>query len=165
MRSHEFLAPAEEEMNEAARFYEQQSPGLGRDFLDAVQRTIEAIVANPNSGRQLSENIRRRRDEGFHLGRGARFEACAKDHGRVEVEADSHSRFLSPIGADFVENVFCGLSGEPEAAGFPSPVPFWAGWNESRPRKPPNPRERLPECLVDAGVSAAGAQPQPRRVR
>ncbi len=60
MKAREFLPLAEKEMNEAALFYEERSPGLGRDFLDAVQGTVDAIVAHPNSGRRLSENIRRR---------------------------------------------------------------------------------------------------------
>lgn len=60
MRNREFLPLAEEEMNEAARFYEERSPGLGRDFLDQVERTIESIAVHPHSGRQISENIRRR---------------------------------------------------------------------------------------------------------
>ena len=68
MMDREFLPPAEEEMNEAARFYEERSPGLGLDFLDAVQRTVDAIVAHPNSGRQLSENIRRRIVQRFPFG-------------------------------------------------------------------------------------------------
>ena len=60
MRNREFLPLAEEEMNEAARFYEERSPGLGRDFLDEVERTIESIAVHPQSGRKISENIRRR---------------------------------------------------------------------------------------------------------
>ena len=50
MKAREFLPLAEKEMNEAALFYEERSPGLGRDFLDAVQGTVDAIVAHPNSG-------------------------------------------------------------------------------------------------------------------
>jgi plasmid stabilization system protein ParE len=60
MMNREFLPLAEEEMNEAARFDEERSSGLGRDFLDEVERTIESIAAHPHSGRKISENIRRR---------------------------------------------------------------------------------------------------------
>jgi hypothetical protein len=35
-----FLAPAEEEMREAAEYYERQTRGLGHEFLAEVQRTV-----------------------------------------------------------------------------------------------------------------------------
>ncbi len=37
MIGYRFLAPAEEEMTEASRFYESHSPGLGVEFLDDLQ--------------------------------------------------------------------------------------------------------------------------------
>ena len=39
MRDREFLPPAEEEMNEAARFYEQRSPGLNAHAADDRAQT------------------------------------------------------------------------------------------------------------------------------
>jgi toxin ParE1/3/4 len=45
-----FLAPAEEEMLEAAAYYESQAEGLGHNFLAAVQRTADRIVKNPRVG-------------------------------------------------------------------------------------------------------------------
>lgn len=42
-----FLAPAEEEMQPAAAYYERQRRGLGHEFLVEVQRTVERIVENP----------------------------------------------------------------------------------------------------------------------
>ena len=38
---------AEAEVNEAADFYDIESPGLGNVFLDDVERTIEAISQHP----------------------------------------------------------------------------------------------------------------------
>jgi plasmid stabilization system protein ParE len=60
MKEYQFLREAEEEMNEAAQFYEGRSRGLGQDLLDDVQHTIESILAFPESGPLISENLRRR---------------------------------------------------------------------------------------------------------
>jgi hypothetical protein len=42
-----YLSVAEAELSEAAEYYDQQQPGLGRDFLDAVRRTEARIQQNP----------------------------------------------------------------------------------------------------------------------
>ncbi len=47
-------------MNEAAQFYEGRSEGLGEDFLDEAQHTVESILAFPKSGPTVSKNLRRR---------------------------------------------------------------------------------------------------------
>ncbi len=60
MSDRRFLLPAEQEMYEAAGFYEDRSPGLWRDFLAEVERTIESIVNVPHAGPRISGNIRRR---------------------------------------------------------------------------------------------------------
>ena len=60
MKDYHFLPEAEEEMNEAAQFYEGRSEGLGEDFLDEVQHTVDSILAFPKSGPVISENLRRR---------------------------------------------------------------------------------------------------------
>ena len=60
MKDYQFLPEAEEEMNEAAQFYEGRSDGLGEDFLDEVQHTVESMLAFPQSGPVVSENLRRR---------------------------------------------------------------------------------------------------------
>ena len=46
-------------MTEAARFYEGQAPGLGSDFLDDVQRTIDRLRDNPELGQAVSGDLRR----------------------------------------------------------------------------------------------------------
>jgi hypothetical protein len=38
MIGYRFLSVAEEEMSEAAAFYETKTPGLGQDFLDTCSR-------------------------------------------------------------------------------------------------------------------------------
>ena len=47
-------------MTRKALFYEEQSEGLGLDFLEDVEHTIQSILAFPKSGRVISTNIRRR---------------------------------------------------------------------------------------------------------
>jgi plasmid stabilization system protein ParE len=42
-----YLSVAEVELAEAAEFYEQQQPGLGNAFLDAVHEAGERIRRNP----------------------------------------------------------------------------------------------------------------------
>ena len=59
MTEYEFLPEAEEEMNEAALFYEDRSEGLGTDFLEEVENTIASILMFPKSGPAISMNIRR----------------------------------------------------------------------------------------------------------
>jgi len=43
MIAYRFLSPAEEEMTEAALFYEAASNGLGSDFLNDVQRVVDRL--------------------------------------------------------------------------------------------------------------------------
>lgn len=60
MKEVRFLAPAEEEMNASAQYYEQQLPGLGYRFLDEVQRGINAIKMLPKSAPVIHSNLRRK---------------------------------------------------------------------------------------------------------
>jgi plasmid stabilization system protein ParE len=53
------LPPAEEEMTEAALFYEQARPGLGDVFLDDIQRAIDIVREGPNLGEEIDEGFRR----------------------------------------------------------------------------------------------------------
>ena len=68
MKGYEFLPEAEEEMNEAARFYERRKKGLGVEFLSEVERTIASILAHPQSGQTISPSIRRRIVHRFPFG-------------------------------------------------------------------------------------------------
>ena len=45
---------AERELNDAALYYERESPGLGVRFLDEIQRYIDAIVKNPSAGKKAT---------------------------------------------------------------------------------------------------------------
>ncbi len=68
MKSYKFLPEAEEEMNLAARFYQERSEGLGWDFLIEVERTVASILAHPQAGPAISRNLRRRIVRKFPFG-------------------------------------------------------------------------------------------------
>jgi hypothetical protein len=54
-----YLLPAEEEMTESALFYEEQSQGLGVEFLDDVQHAIDRLRENLMLGQELLDDLRR----------------------------------------------------------------------------------------------------------
>lgn len=60
MKTLRLLLPAEDEMLEAAFFYEQQSGGLGQDFLRKVQSALDEIGRHPTRWPKVRGNIRRR---------------------------------------------------------------------------------------------------------
>lgn len=68
MNQRRFLPGAENEMFEAARFYESRKPGLSKDFLDEVERTIVSVEKQPHLGAKHSANIRRRIIRRFPFG-------------------------------------------------------------------------------------------------
>jgi len=51
---------ARRELNEAAQYYESESPGLGAAFLDEVERCSHALVNFPEGGPLITETICRR---------------------------------------------------------------------------------------------------------
>lgn len=55
-----FLEAAWAEMVEAGKYYNSKSQGLGSDFLDALQRTVEGIGENPLLGEVAHQSIRRK---------------------------------------------------------------------------------------------------------
>jgi len=59
MTPYRFLSPAKEEMSDAALFYETASNGLGNDFLDDVQRTIDILSDYPELGEPVDSDFRR----------------------------------------------------------------------------------------------------------
>ena len=54
-----FLPQAEEELVEAALFYEALDDGLGDDFLDEVQIVIDSFRENPLAGAPICNELRR----------------------------------------------------------------------------------------------------------
>ena len=59
---------AKGELNEAARYYEQRSPGLGTAFVAEVERCTAAIVEHPEMSPIVTGTIRRRLLQRFPYG-------------------------------------------------------------------------------------------------
>ena len=55
-----FLPEAEQEMLEAAQYYQSQSSGLGNDYLFEVERSVHSIAASPHTWPILEGDLRRR---------------------------------------------------------------------------------------------------------
>jgi plasmid stabilization system protein ParE len=62
------LPPAAGELRSAARYYEQQIPGVGHDFLAEVRVTIQRIIQWPEAWQPLDAEIRRCRTQRFPYG-------------------------------------------------------------------------------------------------
>ena len=60
MKTVRFLRPAEQEMLDAARYYEAQAPGLGDDFLDKIDSAVRDITEHPERWPVLHLDVRRR---------------------------------------------------------------------------------------------------------
>lgn len=54
------LQPAEQELFDAACYYESRSTGLGRDFLDLVEISLQELVHTPERWPIVEDGIRRR---------------------------------------------------------------------------------------------------------
>jgi plasmid stabilization system protein ParE len=61
----EFHPEAYEDMRGSALYYEERSPGLGKDFLAAVRETTRQIKRFPMAGPVLKGSIRKRLILGF----------------------------------------------------------------------------------------------------
>ena len=60
MKTVRFLRPAEQEMLDAARYYELQTPNLGDDFLDKIDSAARDIGEYPERWPIIRFDIRRR---------------------------------------------------------------------------------------------------------
>jgi plasmid stabilization system protein ParE len=59
MIAYRFLTPADEELSEAAKFYEAHSIGLGSDYLNEVQAAIDLVCEFPELGQAVDQGLRR----------------------------------------------------------------------------------------------------------
>ncbi len=59
---------AEEELNDAAQYYDREQAGLGTAFMTDVQRCTEAILAYPEAGPVIRGRVRRRLCRRFRYG-------------------------------------------------------------------------------------------------
>jgi plasmid stabilization system protein ParE len=54
-----FLSPARQELDDAVIWYNEQADGLGREFLDELDRAIRRSVAYPLSSPEIEPGLRR----------------------------------------------------------------------------------------------------------
>ena len=54
-----FLNLAQREVDDAVVWYEQQAPGLSRDFLDQLDRAVRLVKSHPRIATQIDPEIRR----------------------------------------------------------------------------------------------------------
>ena len=54
-----FLELAQYELDGAFLWYEEQMPGLGRELLDEVDRSIRRVTRWPLAGKEISTDVRR----------------------------------------------------------------------------------------------------------
>ena len=66
--TYRFLSPAEQDVAEALAYYEEAVPGLGMEFLDELERTLQRILLQPEAWTALSEDHRRCRMRRFPYG-------------------------------------------------------------------------------------------------
>jgi toxin ParE1/3/4 len=60
MRRVSFHPMAEQELNDAARYYNAQSPGLGNAFLAEVQHTVDQIREHHEAAPLVNRLVRRK---------------------------------------------------------------------------------------------------------
>jgi len=63
-----FLLQAEEEMIEAAMYYESRASGLGVDYLSEIERAVSAIAESPGAWPIIEDKLRRRLVRRFPFG-------------------------------------------------------------------------------------------------
>ena len=68
MKDYEFLEPAQIELEEEVKYYNEQQPGLGYDFAKEVADTIARILRYPQAWTKLSKRTRRCRTKRFLYG-------------------------------------------------------------------------------------------------
>jgi len=67
MKTVRFLRPAEDEMLDAAWYYELQAPGLGGDLLDKIDSAVRDIAEHPERWPVILRDVRRRLIHRFPL--------------------------------------------------------------------------------------------------
>ncbi len=64
----DFLPEADQEMAEAARYYQSLSSSLGDDYLDEVERAVHSAATSPQTWPILEGDFRRRLVKRFPFG-------------------------------------------------------------------------------------------------
>ena len=66
--TYRFLAPANKDLAVAMDYYENAVPGLGLEFLDEMERTVNRILMQPEAWTRISLHHRRCRARRFPYG-------------------------------------------------------------------------------------------------
>lgn len=59
-RSASYHRLAEQELSDAAQWYEREGPGLAEAFAKEIERCVAAILDHPEAGRLILADVRRR---------------------------------------------------------------------------------------------------------
>jgi len=89
MRIITFLLEAEEEMNSSALYYNQQSSGLGLDFLEEIEKSLQLIKKSPERWPYYEENIQKYNTRRFPFSLYYVFE---KDLDKIIIIAVAHQK-------------------------------------------------------------------------
>ena len=65
MKDYEFLEPAQIELEEEVKYYNEQQPGLGYDFAKEVANTIARILKYPKLGQSFPKEFAGAEQRGF----------------------------------------------------------------------------------------------------
>jgi plasmid stabilization system protein ParE len=68
MKNYDFLEPAQIELEEGVRYFNQQQAGLGYEFMQEVAAAIDRILKFPEAWNPLSKRTRRCRTKRFPYG-------------------------------------------------------------------------------------------------
>ena len=66
MKDYEFLEPAQIELEEEVKYYNEQQAGLGYDFAREVADTIARILRYPKPGQSFRKELAGAEQKGFH---------------------------------------------------------------------------------------------------
>jgi hypothetical protein len=55
----DFLVPARREMDDAFKWYETQTPGLGYEFLDEIDHVVHRVTVFPSGAPEIERGLRR----------------------------------------------------------------------------------------------------------
>ena len=89
MRTITFLFEAEEEMNFSAQYYNQQSSGLGLDFLEEIEKSLQFIEKDPERWLYYEQNIHKYNTRRFPF---SIFYVFEKDIDKIIIIAVAHQK-------------------------------------------------------------------------
>ena len=89
MRTITFLLEAEEEMNSSAQYYNQLTPGLGLDFLEEIEKSLQLIEKSPERWPYYEHNIHKFNTRRFPF---SLFYVFEKETDKIIIIAVAHQK-------------------------------------------------------------------------